>query len=212
MTTVLLADDHELVRHGLQHVLEHDGGFEVVGAVRTVRDAVVEVRSRLADVAVVGSWMSDGSALDAAEQLRAVRPQLGIVVLTAHDDDVDRTRALESGASCAVCRNARAEEIVAATRLAAVAPVLPDARRWPGRSTRRTNGRQRPRLSRRECEVLALLAEGLAAAQIARQLFISESTTKTHISHLYDKLGAGNRAQALMSALRLGLLEQPERI
>ena len=65
-----------------------------------------------------------------------------------------------------------------------------------------------PQLSPREREVLQLLADGLSVAQISRDLFISESTTKTHISKLYEKLGAGNRAQALMSALRLGLLRQ----
>jgi len=67
-----------------------------------------------------------------------------------------------------------------------------------------------PQLSPREREVLQLLADGLGVAQISRQLYISESTTKTHISKLYDKLGAGNRAQALMSALKLGLLKQSE--
>ena len=67
-----------------------------------------------------------------------------------------------------------------------------------------------PQLSPREREVLGLLADGLGVAQISRQLFISESTTKTHISKLYDKLGAGNRAQALMTALRLGLLKRDE--
>jgi DNA-binding NarL/FixJ family response regulator len=65
-------------------------------------------------------------------------------------------------------------------------------------------------LSPREREVLQLLADGLGVSQISRQLFISDSTTKTHISKLYDKLGAGNRAQALMTALRLGLLEAPD--
>ena len=102
MTSVLLVDDHELVRLGLRHVLEHVNGFEVVGAVRTVRAAVLGVSNRRADVAVVGSWLSDRTALDAAEQLRQAHPRVGIVVLTSLDDDEHRLRALEHGASSTV--------------------------------------------------------------------------------------------------------------
>ena len=113
--------------------------------------------------------------------------------------------ALEAGASAFVAKDAPADEVVAAARHAArVAALLHRADLADAMMRRMTPAG--PRLSAREAEVLGLLAEGLGVAAIARQLFISESTAKTHISKIYEKLGAANRAQALVAAMRLGLL------
>jgi DNA-binding NarL/FixJ family response regulator len=113
--------------------------------------------------------------------------------------------ALEAGASAFVPKDAPADEVVAAARHAAASPVAFSAADLANAMRRRMTPTG-PQISPREREVLTLLADGLAVAQIAESLFISESTTKTHISKLYDKLGAGNRAQALMAAMRLGLI------
>jgi DNA-binding NarL/FixJ family response regulator len=113
--------------------------------------------------------------------------------------------ALEAGASAFVPKDAPADEVVAAARHAAASPVAFSAADLANAMRRRMDPAT-PAISPREREVLTLLADGLAVAQIAATLFISESTAKSHISKLYEKLGVANRAQALMTALRLGLI------
>jgi DNA-binding NarL/FixJ family response regulator len=113
--------------------------------------------------------------------------------------------ALEAGASAFVAKDAPAEDVIAAARHAAASPTAFTAANLADAMRRRMTP-SGPQLSPREKEVLQLLADGLAVAQIAKTLYISESTAKTHISKLYDKLGAGNRAQALMTAMRLGFI------
>ena len=153
--------------------------------------------------------LPDGSGIEAAGKARAQFPDLGIVVLTMYAGDEQLFEALEAGASAFVPKNAPAEDVVAAARHAASSPRSFTANDLAEAMKRRMSP-SGPQLSPREREVLQLLADGLGVAQISRKLYISESTTKTHISKLYEKLGAGNRAQALMSALKLGLLKQSE--
>jgi DNA-binding NarL/FixJ family response regulator len=149
--------------------------------------------------------LPDGNGIDAVRSLRAAHPQLGIVVLTMYAEDDQLLGALEAGASAFVAKDAPADDVVAAARHAAVSPDAFSATDLAD-AMRRRLAPSAPPLSPREREVLALLADGLGVAQIARTLYISESTAKTHISKLYDKLGAANRAQALMTAIRRGLL------
>ena len=113
--------------------------------------------------------------------------------------------ALESGASAFVAKDAPSDDVVAAARHATVSPRSFTAANLADAMRRRMSP-SGPQLSPRESEVLRLLAEGLGVAAIARQLFVSESTAKTHISKIYEKLGAANRAQAIMNAIRAGLL------
>jgi DNA-binding NarL/FixJ family response regulator len=134
---------------------------------------------------------------------------MGIVVLTMYAGDDQLFGALEAGASAFVPKTAPADEVVAAARLAASAPSAFTAADLAEAMKRRL-APTGPQLSPREGQVLRLLADGMSVAGIAKQLFVSESTAKTHISKLYEKLGAANRAQALMTALRLGLLEAPD--
>ncbi len=153
--------------------------------------------------------LPDGSGLDAAREARDSYPDLGIVVLTMYAGDDQLFGALDAGASAFVPKDAPAEDVVIAARHAASSPrsfTAPDL----AEAMRRRMTPTGPQLSPREKEVLDLLAEGLSVSQISRRLFISDSTTKTHISKLYEKLGAGNRAQAIMAALRLGLIQAPE--
>jgi len=132
--------------------------------------------------------------------------QMGIVVLTMYAGDEHLFGALEAGASAFVPKDAPADDGVSAARHAAASPDAFSAADLASAMKRRLTP-QGPQVSPREKEVLGLLADGLAVAQIARTLYISESTAKTHISKLYEKLGAGNRAQAIMAAMRMGLIK-----
>lgn len=208
-TTILLVDDHELIRQGLRRAFERDGEFEVVGEAGTITEANKLLGLLAPQVVIFDVRLPDGSGIEATAKARTQYPDLGIVVLTMYAGDEQLFEALEAGASAFVPKNAPADDVVAAARHAASSPHSFTAADLAEAMKRRMSP-QGPQLSPREREVLQLLADGLGVAQISRKLYISESTTKTHISKLYEKLGAGNRAQALMSALKLGLLKQSE--
>jgi DNA-binding NarL/FixJ family response regulator len=207
---VVLVDDHELIRQGLRHAFEAEADFEVVGEAGTLEAGRHVIEEQAPDVVVLDVRLPDGSGLDLARAVRASQPTLGIVILTMYAGDEQLFGALDAGASAFVAKDAPADDVVAAARHAAATPTgfaaasLADA-------MRRRMDPSGPRLSPRERQVLQLLADGLPISGIARRLYISESTAKTHISKLYEKLGAGNRAQVLMAALRHGLIESPER-
>lgn len=205
-TTVLLVDDHDLIRQGLRRAFERAGDFAVVGEAGSVAEALACATRHQPDVVVIDVRLPDGSGLDVARELRRQRPDVGIVVLTMYAGDEQLFGALEAGASAFVAKDAPAEDVVSAARHALVSPRSFSAADLAGAMRRRMNP-SGPQLTPREREVLQLMADGLGVSAIARQLFISESTTKTHVSKLYEKLGAANRAQALMAAIRLGLLE-----
>lgn len=207
--TVLLVDDHELIREGLRRALEREADVEVVAEAASVAEGIAMGRKDAPTVAIVDLRLPDGNGLEVVRALRAQSADMGIVVLTMYAGDNQLFDALDAGASAFVPKSAPAEEIVAAARHAASSPHSFTSADLADAMKRRTSP-QGPQLSPREREVLQLLADGMGVSQISRQLFISDSTTKTHISKLYDKLGAGNRAQALMTALRLGLLEAPD--
>lgn len=204
-TTVLLVDDHELIRQGLRRAFERDPDFEVVGEAGSVAEALAAIRQHGPGVVILDVRLPDGSGLDVARKIREADSDTGIVVLTMYAGDEQLFGALEAGASAFVPKDSPAEDVVAAARHAAVSPRAFTATDLAGAMRRRLTP-SGPQLSPRERDVLALLADGLGVAQISKQLYISESTTKTHISKLYEKLGAANRTQALMTALRLGLI------
>jgi DNA-binding NarL/FixJ family response regulator len=206
-TSVILVDDHELIRQGLRRAFERDAEFEVVGEAGTATDAFRLISENKPGVAIVDIRLPDANGLDLVKRLRGTSETMGIVVLTMYSGDEHLFGALEAGASAFVSKDSPAEDIVAAARHAAVSPRAFTASDLADAMKRRLEP-SGPRLSPREREVLGMLAQGLGVAAIAKQLFISESTTKTHISKIYEKLGATNRAQALMSALRLGLIRQ----
>ncbi len=207
--SVLLVDDHELIRQGLRRAFERDGDFTGVGEAGTLADARRLIALSHPDVVLLDVRLPDGNGLQACREIRATDDQLGIVVLTMYAGDDTLFEALDAGASAFVPKNSPVEDVVAAARHAASAPRAFTAADL-NEAMKRKLSPSGPQLSPRETEVLNLLADGLGVAQISKKLYISESTTKTHISKLYDKLGAGNRAQALMTALRLGLLKRDE--
>jgi DNA-binding NarL/FixJ family response regulator len=204
-TTVLLVDDHELIRQGLRRAFERNPEFHVVGEAGSV-DAATRLADHLRpDVVVLDVRLPDGSGLELAQALRSARPDLGLVVLTMYAGDDQLFAALEAGASAFVPKSASSDDVVAAARHAGASPASFAASDLAEAMHRRMHP-EGPQFTRREREVLELLAEGLGVSSIARKLYISESTTKTHVSKLYDKLGAANRAQAIMAAVRAGLL------
>ena len=205
---VLLVDDHTLIREGLRRAFERNEDFAVVGEAGSIAAALELVDGAQPDVVICDVRLPDGSGLDVTRQLRKRFPEMGLVVLTMYAGDEQLFAALDAGASAFVPKDAPADDVIAAARHAASAPrsfIAPDL----AEAMKRRMSPSGPQISPREREVLGLLAEGLSVAQISKRLFISESTTKTHISKLYEKLGAGNRAQALMAALRLGLVAAP---
>ncbi len=205
--SVLLIDDHELIRQGLRRAFERDPMFEVVGEAGTIAAGAAAAEQFKPDVALVDLNLPDGNGLDLVRRLRAQRSDLGLVVVTMYDDDERVMGALDAGASAFVNKNAPAEEVLSAARHAATSPTSFSAHDLAA-LLRRQMSPEKPRLTQRESEILDLLKDGLSVAAVSKKLYISESTTKTHMSKLYEKLGANNRTQAIMEALRLGLIKQ----
>jgi DNA-binding NarL/FixJ family response regulator len=203
--SVLLVDDHELIRQGLARAFERAEDFTVVGEAGSVGEAMDLADSLSPDIVVTDVRLPDGTGLDLVRHLRQVSEEMGIVVLTMYAGDEQLFGALEAGASAFVAKDSPSDDVVAAARHASVSPRSFTAADLAEAMRRRLNPTG-PQLSSREAEVLRLLAEGLGVAAIARQLYVSESTAKTHISKIYEKLGAANRAQAIMIAIRSGLL------
>lgn len=204
-TRVLLVDDHELIRQGLARAFERDPGMLVVGQAGSVVKALAAYEQLLPDVLVTDLQLPDGNGLDIIRALRQQSADVGLVMLTMHSGDDQIFAAMEAGASAFVGKDAPSTEVVSAAKHASVAPRAFLCAGLAGAMMRRASD-DRPRLSEREQEVLELLADGLGTAAIAGELYMSESTAKTHIARIYQKLGATNRAQALVTSMRLGLL------
>jgi len=205
--TVLLVDDHELIRQGLARAFERDEQTMVVGQAGTVAEGLARYAELQPDVVVTDLQLPDGNGLELVRGVRAESATVGLVVLTMHAGDDQIFGAMEAGASAFVGKDSKATEVVSAAKHAAVAPRTFLCTGLAAAMMRRTNSPSTPTLSAREEEVLALLAEGLGTGEIASRLYLSESTAKTHITHIYQKLGAANRAQALVTAMRMGLLD-----
>ena len=203
--SVLLVDDHELIRQGLARAFERTADFTVAGEAGSVGEGAELAGQLQPDVVVTDVRLPDGTGLDLVRRLRSHQPDMGIVVLTMYAGDEQLFGALEAGASAFVSKDSPSDDVVAAARHASVSPRSFAAADLADAMRRRLSPTG-PQLSPRESEVLALLADGLGVAAIARQLFVSESTAKTHISKIYEKLGAANRAQAISIAMRSGLL------
>ena len=203
--SVLLVDDHALIRQGLRRAFEQTDDLRVVGEAASLSEALALERAHSPDVAVVDVNLGDGSGIEFVRTMRQRRPEMGLVVLTMYDGDEHVFAALEAGASAFVLKGPPSEDVVSAARQASTAPTAFTAQDLAGAMRRRM---QTPavQLTPREAEILQLLGKGCSVAQIAGELYISQSTAKTHMSKLYDKLDAGNRTQAVMAAVRLGLL------
>ncbi|MCL8027041.1 response regulator transcription factor [Nocardioides bruguierae] len=204
-TTVMVVDDHELIRNGLAGVFDLQPDMRVVATAGGVQEALALYARARPQVVVTDLQLQDGTGLDVVRALRRTEEQLGLVVLTMHSGDDQIFAAMEAGASGFVGKDAPSDEVVKAARTAVVSPRSFTCAGLMGAMMRRGTT-ESSRLTDREQEVLVLLADGLGAGQIGAQLYMSESTAKSHIARIYQKLGAQNRAQALVTAMRMGLL------
>jgi DNA-binding NarL/FixJ family response regulator len=203
--TILLVDDHELIRSGLGAVLDLEPDMDVVGTAGSVAEAITAYDRLKPMVVVADLQLQDGTGLDIVRTIRKQSDTVGLIVLTMHSGDDQIFAAMQAGASGFVGKDAPATEVIKAARHAAVSPKAFVCAGLVGAMMRRRSGEQTS-LTEREHDVLLLLAEGLNAATIGARLYLSESTTKSHIARIYQKLGAANRAQALVTAMRIGLL------
>jgi DNA-binding NarL/FixJ family response regulator len=208
--SVMLVDDHELIRTGLAGVFDLQPDMHVAGQAGSVREALARFAEVRPDVVVTDLQLGDGTGLDIVRALRRDHDDLGLIVLTMHSGDDQIFAAMEAGASGFVGKDAPSTEVVKAARHAHVSPRSFICSGLVGAMMRR-GATESTRLTDREHEVLVLLADGLGAAQIGAQLYMSESTAKSHIARIYQKLGAANRAQALVTAMRIGLLSSVQR-
>jgi DNA-binding NarL/FixJ family response regulator len=145
-----------------------------------------------------------------AREFRQRYPGLGIVILTSQDEDAVLFRAAEAGASAFISKNAQADEVLSAIRHAAVAATSFTAPGLAAALSRRRRLQERLALSQRETEMLRLLSDGMSIPAISAAMCVSQSTAKTYVARLYKKLGAANRAQALMAAVRCSLIGSDE--
>ena len=212
---VALVDDHTVVRQAVAAMLGAEDGLRVVAEAgslaegRAVVDQMLDAPRADPVVLVIDVTMPDGSGLALVRQARGRSAEVGIVVLTMHNDDSTLLEALDAGASALVRKCEPVEEVVTAVKRAAESPASFSAR---GLAEAMRHGRSTPQttLTDRETEVLRLLVEGASVAQVGKKLFMSPSTVKTHITKIYDKLGAHNRASAVIAAVRLGLVPDVE--
>ena len=202
---VLLIDDHDLIRQGLARAFERQEDFKVCGHAASVAEGLRQFAALSPDVLITDVRLPDGLGFDLVREIRKQGHDTGIVVLTMYAGDEQLFAALEAGASAFVAKDAPADEVVAAARHALVSPRSFAAADLAGAMRRRMTPAG-PQLTQREAEVLSLLARGFSVSAIARSIFVSDSTAKTHISKIYEKLGASNRADAIMKAVRSGLL------
>ena len=204
-TRVLLIDDHDLIRQGLARAFERHDDFDVAGQAASVNEGLRLFATLSPDVVITDVRLPDGTGLRPGPGDPSRGHDTGVVVLTMYAGDEQLFAALEAGASAFVAKDAPSDEVVAAARHALVSPRSFTAADLAGAMRRRMTPAG-PQLTQRESEVLSLLARGFSVSAIARSIFVSDSTAKTHISKIYEKLGASNRADAIMKAVRSGLL------
>lgn len=208
---VLVVESHPVTRWGLGRLLDEQPDLSVVGETGSPREALSLAAALLPDVVVVGLTSPEGHGLPLAKDLRGRFDDLGVVILTATEDDDVLLQAFESGVSAYVAKSAPVAELVGAVRHAAVAASSFTAAGLAAALRRqREAAASTTDLSAREREVLDHLVAGRSVPSIAALLHISPSTAKTYVARIYDKLGARNRAEAVMAAVRSGLVQRTE--
>ncbi|HEX9040637.1 MAG TPA: response regulator transcription factor [Trebonia sp.] len=208
---LVVIDNQTLVRYALRELTSRHPDIEIVAECQSTAEARQVVGVARPDVVTVSVGLPDGDGLRLARELRDRYADLGIVILMSRGEDDILFRALETGVSAFVSETAPVEEVLGAIRHSAVAASSFTASGLATALTRRRDARERLALSHRELEVLRLLRDGLSVPAIAVRMYISYSTAKTYVARLYRKLGAENRAQALMAAVQHGLVScEPE--
>ncbi|MGW7330544.1 response regulator [Streptomyces sp. NPDC054840] len=207
---LLLADDHPVVRAGLRAVLDTEPDFAVVAEAATAERAVELAAREPVDVVLMDLQFGPGPGMHGSEATALITARPGaprVLVLTTYDTDADILAAVEAGASGYLLKDAPPEELAAAVRTAAagqsalapaVALRLMDRMRTPAEA-----------LTKRELEVLQLVADGLSNQQVSKKLFLSQATVKSHLVHIYAKLGVDSRTSAVAAAATRRLIRTP---
>jgi DNA-binding NarL/FixJ family response regulator len=211
VVTVVIADDHQLVRQGLRRYLETAKDIRVVGEASGGHEAVHVVGELKPDVVVLDVRMDDLNGIEATKLIRENSPETGVVILTGHEEDRVVLEAVRAGARGYVLKARDAEHLVNTVRLVAGGNMVidPDAAGAVADQLDDEGGRHGTLgdLTKRELEVLRFLAMGHTNRQIAEQLFISPDTVKTHLEHIYQKLGTPDRTAAVAEAMRRQIID-----
>lgn len=202
---VLIVDDHPLMRAGLTALFETDAAIDVIAAVGTTAEAVSEARRTHPDVVLMDLQFNrvfEGAR--ATREIRELPDPPAVLILTNFDTDADIIEAIEAGAAGYLLKDAAPEDITAAIHAAAAGQTA----LAPSVASRLLARMQKPHssLSARELEVLSLVAEGHNNTDIARRLHLSETTVKSHLAHIYPKLGVNSRTAAVAAARQLGII------
>jgi len=204
---LLIADDHPVVRDGLSGMFSGDDGFEVIGEAANGAQAVTLACALEPDVILMDLRMPEMDGVAAIAELARRKVAARVLVLTTYDTDSDVVRAVEAGATGYLLKDSPREDLLRAVRAAARG----EAALSPSVATRLLGQVRAPAqepLSQRELEVLELVARGATNREAAAKLFISEATVKTHLLHIYAKLGVSDRAAAVAEGFQRGLLRQ----
>jgi DNA-binding NarL/FixJ family response regulator len=210
---VVIADDHSLVRQGLRRYLEMAGDIRVVGEASTGREVLAMMENGVGepDIVLLDIRMPEMDGLEAARRLKQLHPSVGVIMLTAYDDRQFVVEAVRAGARGYVLKARDAEHLIQTVRLVAGGNMVIDPQLVVALADELTQTRERDRkaesLTAREVEILQLLAFGHTNKDIADRLFISPDTVKTHLEHIFEKLGASDRTAAVAEALRRRLIE-----
>lgn len=202
---LIIVDDHPVVRAGLQGMLASQPDFEIVGEAINGAEAVKLAVTLQPDLVLMDLRMATMDGVTATAQIRKQLPALPVLVLTTYDNDRDILRAIEAGATGYLLKDAPRDQLFAAIRdvalgKSALAPTVMK------RLQQHMHASSIDELSGREIEVLTHVAHGSSNKQIARHLHISEATVKSHLIHIFSKLGVTDRTAAVMVALERGLL------
>ncbi len=217
MISVLLVDDQTIVRQGLRSLLSLESDIVVVGEAADGRQAVELVQRLSPDIVLLDVRMPHMDGLQALRRIKAIAPQVSVIMVTLYDDPNYLLEAVSAGAAGYILKDATRQELIRAVRLIAeggaiIAPtMMPDLLRQMERlmatqgSPLLTDALQ-DTLTEREIEVLRLIAEGCTNQQIAEMLIISPTTVKTHVQNILQKLNVSDRTQAAVYAVRSGLI------
>jgi DNA-binding NarL/FixJ family response regulator len=203
---ILIVDDHPVVRDGLRGMLAGHSEFEVAGEAADGAQAVEQFARLSPGVVLMDLRMPVMDGVEATARIRAGHPLARVLVLTTYDSDADILRAIEAGATGYILKDAPREELYRAIRATAQGQTY----LTPAVATRLMGQLRAPEeaaLSPREAEVLHWVAQGASNKEIARHLHLSEATVKSHLLHIFSKLGVNDRTQAVTLAMQKGLIE-----
>ena len=208
---ILIADDHPIVRQGLATVLSQEADLVVVGQAENGLDAVAQARKLHPDIILMDLQMPEMDGVEAIQKIKMETSDIGIIILTTYDTDDYIFRGIEAGARGYLLKDSPPEEVLKAIRTVHKGESLIEPRvasRLIDRFSQLSHASVPEEvLSSRELQVLQLIAKSAANKEIANELFIGESTVKTHIIHIFNKLGVKGRTEAVAEAARRGIIQ-----